>query len=67
MHNPLKVLHSRLEVNQTELAFIGISNWELDASKMARFLVVNRPVPDEADLIDTATKIFESYKDAARI
>jgi hypothetical protein len=61
VHNPLKVLHSRLEVNKTKVAFIGISNWELDASKMARFLVINRPLPDEYDLIDTAEKIFESY------
>lgn len=58
VHNPLKVLHSRLEVNKTKVAFIGISNWELDASKMARFLVINRPLPDEYDLIDTAEKIF---------
>lgn len=61
MHNPLKVLHAKLEVNKTEIAFIGISNWELDASKMARFLVINRPIPDEVDLTDTAEKIFQSY------
>jgi len=58
VHNPLKVLHAKLEVNKTEIAFIGISNWELDASKMARFLVINRPIPDEVDLSDTAEKIF---------
>ena len=37
-HNPLKVLHSLLEP-QTErerVAFLGISNWALDASKMNR-------------------------------
>jgi hypothetical protein len=28
---------------------------------MARFLVINRPIPDEVDLIDTAKKIFYSY------
>jgi hypothetical protein len=28
---------------------------------MARFLVINRPLPDEYDLFDTATKICESY------
>lgn len=61
VHNPLKVLHSKLEVNKTDIAFIGISNWELDASKMARFLVINRPIPDEVDLTDTAEKIFQSY------
>jgi hypothetical protein len=50
-----------LEVGQTDIAFIGISNWELDASKMARFLVIHRPVPDAAELIDTAEKIFDGY------
>jgi hypothetical protein len=46
VHNPLKVLHSHLEVNRTNIAFIGISNWELDAAKMGRFMVVSRPQPD---------------------
>ena len=58
-HNPLKVLHDKLEVNRTKTAFIGISNWELDASKMSRFLVVYRPVADKQDLFDSAQKIFE--------
>jgi hypothetical protein len=37
-HNPLKVLHSLLEPENEEekVAFIGISNWALDASKMNR-------------------------------
>jgi hypothetical protein len=48
------VLHAELEVDQKKVAFIGISNWELDASKMARFLVIHRPIPDALDLIDTA-------------
>ena len=61
VHNPLKVLHSKLEVNQTKVAFIGISNWELDASKMARFLVISRPLPNDYDLRDTAEKISMSY------
>ena len=36
-HNPLKVLHSRLE--PPYVAFIGISNWTLDASKMNRVYI----------------------------
>lgn len=28
---------------------------------MSRFLVINRPLPDDEDLKDTADKIFESY------
>jgi hypothetical protein len=37
-YNPLKVLHSLLEPNEAvdEVAFLGISNWSLDASKMNR-------------------------------
>ena len=43
-HNPLKVLHSKLEFhNPNPIAFIGISNDELDAAKMSRFMVLNRP------------------------
>lgn len=38
-YNPLKVLHSRLEPPM--VAFIGISNWTLDASKMNRVLIIN--------------------------
>ncbi len=60
IHNPLKVLHSHLE-SKNKISFIGISNWELDASKMGRFLVVARPLPDKNELQDTAVKIFESY------
>lgn len=60
VHNPLKVLHSHLEVNRTNVAFIGISNWELDAAKMGRFMVVSRPLPDDKELRDTAEKIAES-------
>ena len=31
-------------------AFVGISNWRLDASKMNRALYLARPDPDENDL-----------------
>ena len=37
-NNPLKVIHSELEYDLNEgdnkVAFVGISNWRLDASKM---------------------------------
>ena len=33
-YNPLKVLHGLLEY--PKVAFVGISNWTLDASKMNR-------------------------------
>jgi len=33
-NNPLKVLHALLEPEEPKIAFVGISNWNLDASKM---------------------------------
>ena len=58
--NPLKVLHPYLEVNREDnidsrmLSFIGISNSELDVSKMSRLLVLRRPPAKNQDLINTA-------------
>jgi hypothetical protein len=57
-YNPLKVLHSLLELENRRIAFIGISNWRLDASKMNRALYLARPDPDQNDLIDTALSIY---------
>ena len=44
-HNPLKVLHSLLE--PPKVAFVGISNWSLDASKQNRGITLSKPEPDE--------------------
>jgi hypothetical protein len=62
-NNPLKVLHSELEYDEHEnkIAFIGISNWALDASKMNRGIFLSIPEPDEKDLTITAKTIAESY------
>jgi hypothetical protein len=51
-HNPLKILHSLLEPPQ--VAFIGISNWALDASKMNRGISLCRPISTEKELLETA-------------
>lgn len=59
-HNPLKVLHSLLEVENRDIAFVGISNWRLDASKMNRALYLARPDPDQEDLQFTAICIYNS-------
>lgn len=59
-HNPLKVLHSLLEVGNRDIAFVGISNWRLDASKMNRALYLARPDPEEEDLKFTAVSIYNS-------
>ena len=64
-NNPLKVIHSELEYDLNEgskkVAFVGISNWSLDASKMNRGLFLSIPQPDKDDLKTTAKIIAESY------
>ena len=37
-----------------QVAFIGISNWALDPAKMNRGVLVQRDVPDEEELVQTA-------------
>lgn len=54
-HNPLKVLHSFLE--PPKVAFVGISNWALDASKQNRGITLSKPEPDEEDLLQSAISI----------
>ena len=66
-NNPLKVIHSELEYDLNEgskkIAFVGISNWVLDASKMNRGLFLSIPPPDQKDLEVTAFTIAESYNE----
>ena len=59
-HNPLKVLHSKLEVETCQYGFVGLSNWRLDASKMNRALYLSCPDPSVEDLQLTAKTIAES-------
>jgi hypothetical protein len=44
------------------LSFIGISNSELDVSKMSRLLVLRRPPAELNDLVFTAKGIASGYK-----
>ena len=64
-NNPLKVIHSELEYDNNfdnkKIAFVGISNWTLDASKMNRGIYLSVSELDEEDLINTAKAISESY------
>ena len=66
-NNPLKVIHAELEYDLNEgdkkIAFVGISNWALDASKMNRGIFISIPEPDEEDMKDTALTIGKSYND----
>ncbi len=39
-HNPLKILHNYLEIENINFAFVGISNYRLDASKMNRAIFI---------------------------
>ena len=51
-----------------QVAFIGISNWALDPAKMNRGILVQRDVPDEEELIETARladdalSVFRKYE-----
>jgi len=43
-----------------KVAFIGISNWALDPAKMNRGILVQRGVPDERELEDSAKCVLLS-------
>ena len=64
-NNPLKVIHSELEYDLNEgykkIAFVGISNWALDASKMNRGMYLSIPEPTEKDVQETSLTIGKSY------
>ncbi|XP_041350668.1 E3 ubiquitin-protein ligase rnf213-alpha-like [Gigantopelta aegis] len=66
---PLKTLHPLLEDGchgdetpepYKKVAFIGISNWALDPAKMNRGILVQREVPDETELLESAKGICAS-------
>lgn len=44
--NPLKVLHSKLELTQNKYSVVAISNWRLDDAKSSRFLICSRTIPN---------------------
>ena len=64
-NNPLKVIHAELdealEDTKDKIAFVGISNWTLDASKMNRGMLLSIPEPSEEDTKRTAFIIGKSY------
>ena len=66
-NNPLKVIHSALEYDENEgdkkVAFVGISNWILDASKMNRGISISIPEPNREDNIETSLTIGKSYNE----
>lgn len=61
-NNPLKALHEELEYSQNEdkIAFIAISNWKIDASKMNRCNILSKQInSDEQELIKTSLLIYK--------
>ena len=71
-YNPLKALHTYLELGyknqniEEKLAFVGISNWQLDAAKMNRGIYLNviNPISDFVQMKETAfqiTNIYDNY------
>ncbi len=59
-HNPLKVLHNKLEIETCQYGFVGLSNWRLDASKMNRAIYLSTPDPNLDDLKITAITLVQS-------
>ena len=41
-----------------DIAFVGISNWTIDVSKMNRNIYLSRPSPNQSDLNETALSIL---------
>ena len=69
--NPLKALHVYLELDyknnkDEKLAFVGISNWKLDAAKMNRGIYLNviNPISDIGQMYKTASHITNIYDKA---
>ncbi|CAF1188831.1 unnamed protein product [Didymodactylos carnosus] len=60
LYNPLKVLHSELEIENCKYGSVAISNWRLDALKMNRALYLAYPDPTLNDLQLTAITIHKS-------
>ncbi|ETO08631.1 hypothetical protein RFI_28755 [Reticulomyxa filosa] len=55
--NPLKILHHLLE--HPKIAFVGISNWTLDAAKMNRMIIHSIPNMSSKDLENTVKSMFK--------
>ena len=70
-YNPLNVIHSELENDSNEedkkIAFVGLSNWLLDAAKMNRGVSITIPDPEKDDAILTAITIARSYSEILEI
>ena len=65
IHNPLKVIHSNLDddlnKDNNKISFIGVSNWELDSSKMNRGTTIRIPEPNLDDIKTLSVTIAKSF------
>lgn len=50
----LQTVFTAIFQNILKVSFIGISNWALDPAKMNRGILLQREIPDEKDLIESA-------------
>ena len=62
-HNPLKILHPYLERPESKIAFLGMSNWTLDLSKMNRLIYVARADLELDDLMSIFDKSTEQLSE----
>ncbi|ETN99004.1 hypothetical protein RFI_38483, partial [Reticulomyxa filosa] len=57
-YSPLKVLHHLLE--HPKIAFVGVSNWPLDAAKMNRVIMHKIPSVAPTDFENIAKKMYKN-------
>lgn len=52
---------------EKDIAFVGISNWTIDVSKMNRNIYLSRPSPNQDDLYETALSILKYQIDSLKV
>eukprot|EP01083_Nonionella_stella_P310494 1103256_1 len=60
-NRPLKVLHQLLEIEPAPIAFVGLSNWQLDAAKMNRVVMHQCYIHKKTDLKNTARAMAQQF------
>ncbi len=68
-NNPLTILYSYLEYDanqdlEKKIAFVGVSNWLLDASTQNRGIFISKPEPEIDDLIETTKVLLNTIKNS---
>jgi hypothetical protein len=55
---------NKAKESEKDIAFVGISNWTIDVSKMNRNIYLSRPSPNQDDLYQTALSILQYQIDS---